>query len=158
MQTGSKRNLVVSTLVIGATALLIVGAVVVTKKDSNQNNTSTATTTPAVKSSTDSSSSTSNSNYKDGTYSAVGSYDAPDGTQEIGITMTISNGTVTATSAENKANGRDSYEYEARFISDYQSSVVGRKIDNLKGMISGDSLTLAGFEDALSQIEQQARV
>ncbi|MBI3494955.1 hypothetical protein HY004_03170 [Candidatus Saccharibacteria bacterium] len=158
MQSNSNKNMIISATIIGATVLLIMGAVVVKGQPSTTPTTSTTSSTPASKPSNDSSgTTTSTSPYKDGTYSATGRYSAPDGTQQIGITMTISNGTVTATSAENKANGRDSSQYEDSFIASYKDSVVGKKIDSLKGVVSGDLLTLIGFEDALAQIENQAK-
>ena len=158
MQSSSKKNMIISATIIGATALLIVGAVVVKGQPSTTPTTSTTSSTPASKPSNDSSGATTNTSpYKDGTYSATGSYSAPDGTQQIGITMTISGGKVTSTSAENKANGGDSSQYEDMFIADYKNSVVGKSIDKLQGSVSGPSLTVIGFEDALTQIQNQAK-
>ncbi|MDO8335888.1 MAG: calcium-binding protein [Candidatus Saccharibacteria bacterium] len=158
MNTGTKKKAIISVTVIGATALLIVGAVIVKGQVKTETSTATtSTTTPATKSTNDSSTTSSN-NYKDGTYSADGSYSSPDGTQKIGLTITIADGTVTATSADNKANGLDSAQYEDQFISSYKNQIVGKKVSSLKGTVSGDSLTLIGFEDALAQIQNQAKV
>ena len=113
--------------------------------------TTPATTTPAA---TD----VSASAYKAGTYTAEGSYQDPDSQETIKITLTLAaDGTITDTSAVNQAQNRDSSEYQDIFISNYKSSVVGKKISTLKlGNISGSSLTPIGFNNAAAAIAQQA--
>jgi uncharacterized protein with FMN-binding domain len=147
---------VTTSLIILVATVLLIGGVVYVNNLNNKTATKSSPTISATKKTT-SSSPTTPTQYKDGTYTATGSYSSPDGSQQIGITMTISGDTVTSTSAQNKANGGDSSEYEDRFIASYKDVVIGKKIASLKGMVSGDSLTLIGFEDALSQIQQQAK-
>jgi uncharacterized protein with FMN-binding domain len=99
------------------------------------------------------------SDYKDGTYTAIGDYESPDGEQTISVTLSIKNGTVTDTSAINQAEGRESKEYADRFISGYKSQIIGKKLSDLEGSVSaGASLTLNGFNDAVTDIQQQAKV
>lgn len=154
-----------SLVILIATTLIVGGAVLVKNTKSAENkNTGSVSASQKTTSSTDTIASTSNSSsssassYKDGTYTASGSYEAPDGQQAIGVTVTVKDGLVTDTSAENQASGRESADYVDRFISDYKSQIVGKKLNELKSAVSsGDSLTLAGFNDAVDQIQQQAQ-
>lgn len=94
--------------------------------------------------------------YRDGTYSATGSYRAPDGTQQLGIRLTIKNDTVAAASGTNEAQGRESAVFEDEFISDFESQVVGMKVDSVS-VFTRATLTVAGFDNALAQIESHAK-
>ncbi len=96
--------------------------------------------------------------YKDGTYTAVGSYDAPGGTEQITITLTIRNDIVTDASGVAGSYDRTSLRYENAFLSGFKQYVVGKNISSLQlGRVSGASLTPQGFNDALSQIKSQAK-
>ena len=100
----------------------------------------------------------SNYIYKNGTYTAVGSYDAPSGTEQITITLTIKDDVVTDASGSAGAYNRTSLRYENTFLSSFKQYVVGKNISSLQlGKISGASLTPQGFNDALSQIKSQAK-
>ncbi|HEY6737203.1 MAG TPA: calcium-binding protein [Candidatus Saccharimonadia bacterium] len=115
------------------------------------NQVASTTATPAVESA-------NTSQYKDGTYSATGSYESPGGQESIEISVTVKNGVITATSAQEAATDHDSEEYQQRFIANYKSLVVGKSLDSVSlGRVSGASLTGAGFNDAISQIKTQAR-
>lgn len=97
--------------------------------------------------------------YKSGTYTAEGTYQNPNGEAAIKITITLStDGTITETSAIEEPNGRDSQDWQDRFISGYKSQVVGKNISTLKlGNISGSSLTPGGFNNAITKIVSQAK-
>jgi uncharacterized protein with FMN-binding domain len=96
--------------------------------------------------------------YRNGTYTATGTYDTSEGLQDISITLTVSGDVVTGTSAQNLADNRESSSYEARFISSYRAYVVGKPLASLAlGKIAGASLTPKGFNDAAAQIRAQAR-
>jgi hypothetical protein len=128
-------------------------------KDGSAASASTATTsTPSTSttSRTGTSGSGASTTFKNGTYSATGSYRAPDGTQQIGITLTIAGDAVTSASAKNEAQGRQSSQYEDEFISDFTSQVVGMKVDSIS-IFTRATLTVAGFDNALQNIESQAR-
>ncbi|MEI7777496.1 MAG: hypothetical protein WCI52_02720 [bacterium] len=100
----------------------------------------------------------SNYIYKNGTYTAVGSYEAPSGTEQITITLTIKDDIVTDASGSTGAYDRTSLRYENAFLSGFKQYVVGKNISSLQlGKISGASLTPQGFNDALSQIKSQAK-
>ncbi|MEI6396625.1 MAG: hypothetical protein WCO48_00925 [Candidatus Taylorbacteria bacterium] len=96
--------------------------------------------------------------YKNGTYSANGSYMSPGGQDQLLVTLTIANDIVTSASVTVQSADRTSQKYISRFLSGYQSYVVGQDISTLNlTRISGSSLTPIGFNNALSQIKAQAK-
>ncbi|MDR3519923.1 MAG: FMN-binding protein [Candidatus Pacebacteria bacterium] len=96
--------------------------------------------------------------YKDGTYSATGSYMSPGGYDQIAVTVTLKNDIITSVSATPEAGDNTSARYQARFISGYQQYVLGKNIASVNlTVVSGSSLTPKGFNDALAQIKSQAK-
>jgi uncharacterized protein with FMN-binding domain len=96
--------------------------------------------------------------YKDGTYSATGSYMSPGGEDQIAISLTLTNDIITDVTATNMAGDHTSARFEDKFISGYKQYVVGKKISDVHlTKVSGSSLTPAGFNDALAQIKSQAK-
>lgn len=101
---------------------------------------------------------TTRKTYKDGTYTAIGSYNSPGGPDKISITLTLKNNIVTSVSAIPMAGDPKSEKYQQTFISGYQTFVVGKNIDTIKlTNVSGSSLTPIGFNDALAKIKEQAK-
>lgn len=97
------------------------------------------------------------SKYKDGTYSATGTYRTPENEEQITVSITLANDTVTAANATIDATNPDSKRYQAMFLAGYKQLVVGKSIDGLNlSQVSGSSLTSAGFNDALTQIKARA--
>ena len=95
--------------------------------------------------------------FKDGSYSQSADYDTPGGTESIGVSISIKDGVVTDSTVQNKANNRDSEEYQAAFVQSYKTYVVGKKISDLNlSRISGSSLTSDGFNAAIDMIKTQA--
>lgn len=167
--SNTQRNAVIGFVVVLVTSLLVAGALVLKQKQTTQ----TAQTTVAsqstdssdissdsasiISSSTDSGSDSSDV-YKDGTYQATGSYSSPAGTESIGISVTVQDDVVTATSATSQAQDNDSKAYQQDFISAYSSYVVGKKLSDIHlGVVAGSSLTPNGFNQALETIKQQAK-
>lgn len=97
--------------------------------------------------------------YKDGTYTAVGHYNSPEGAEQITVTLTLKSDVVTAASVTNSQTFRsESKEYQGKFISGYQALVVGKKITDIKlTRVSGSSLTPIGWNDAVAKIQTQAK-
>lgn len=96
--------------------------------------------------------------YKNGTYTAVGSYKSPAGIEQISVTVTLVNNVITNTSAISMANDRTSERYMQKFIGGYASQIVGKNIDTISlNYVSGSSLTPNGFNDALAKIKVSAR-
>jgi hypothetical protein len=96
--------------------------------------------------------------YKNGTYSATGSYMSPGGEDQIAVTLTLKNDIVTSVSATPEAGDRMSARFQNMFISGYQQYVIGKNISSLNlTKVSGSSLTPKGFDSALAQIKSQAK-
>lgn len=115
--------------------------------------TSTPPITPDV-----TSSSTTSHVYKDGTYTATGTYSSPAGTEHVEITLTIQNDTVATGSFVGKAQNPTSKKMQALFSEGFNSYVVGKKVDDITlKAVNGSSLTPKGFMDALTQIKVEAK-
>ncbi len=96
--------------------------------------------------------------YRNGTYSATGSYSSPGGQDQVAVTLTLANDIITSVSVTPQAGDRTSQRYISKFLSGYQQYVVGQDISTLSlGRISGSSLTPIGFNNAISQIRAQAK-
>jgi uncharacterized protein with FMN-binding domain len=119
----------------------------------------TATTAGSTTSATTTGSSTSSTTYKDGTYTAQGSFDTPNGTEQIGVTIKLTSNNITSVSIDDSSiYSGTSFAYTERFINGVNSVVVGQNIDTVSvGRISGASLTPIGFNTALDAIKNQAK-
>lgn len=96
--------------------------------------------------------------YKDGTYTAVGSYNSPAGPEQVSVTLTLKDDVVTDASAEGKADMPTSKRYQGQFVSGFKAMVVGKKLDDVMlDKVSGSSLTPKGFNDAVAKIKVQAK-
>ena len=98
------------------------------------------------------------SSYMDGIYSATGSYVSPGGREQVAVTLTLSNGVVTASEFTPTASSPTSELYQKEFASNYKEYVIGKSISSLKlTKVAGSSLTPKGFNDALEQIKTKAQ-
>ena len=97
------------------------------------------------------------SRYKDGSYSAVDSYNSPGGREAITVTVAVIQDAVMSTSIQQNADNRTSSKYQSMFKTNYSSQVVGKKLSDVQlSRVSGSSLTSGGFNAALEQIKLQA--
>lgn len=95
--------------------------------------------------------------YKDGKYSATGSYDSPGGTEKLGVTLTLKADKITAVELDLLGGAGLSHGFQSAFASGFLPQVSGKDIDSVHlGAVAGSSLTGLGFNDALKQIEGQA--
>lgn len=138
----------------------IVASVVIIVNTNNKSN--TTDTTGFVTDSNDTQNaatdSTDVSEYKDGTYSATGTYLSPGGRESVELTVTIKDGVITDTSLKADAASRESEEHQELFIDNYKTLVVGKSINGLSlSRVAGSSLTSNGFNDALDEIRDDAR-
>ncbi len=98
-------------------------------------------------------------NYKDGVYTATGSYMSPGGPDEIDVTVTLANNVVTEVVSVAKPGDDVSKKYMKMFTDDYKTLVIGKNISEVKlDKVSGSSLTSIGFNDAISKIRSQAKI
>jgi uncharacterized protein with FMN-binding domain len=98
------------------------------------------------------------SSYKDGTYSAVGTYMSPGGQDQISVSLTLSKDLITSVDVTPLVADRTSAKYMDKFIGGYKSYVVGKSIASLSlSKVSGASLTPIGFNNAITQIKAKAK-
>ena len=102
---------------------------------------------------------TNSAAYKNGTYELDSSYNTPGGLETIGVKVVLENVLLKEVVITPKAKSPDAKKYQGRFVSGYQSEVVGKNIDELNlDRVSGSSLTPKAFNEALEKIKQQAKV
>jgi len=95
--------------------------------------------------------------YKDGTYTATGSYDSPAGIESVNVSVTLSDDIVVSSSVTPLAEDGRSMGYQEMFIDAYKQYVVGKSLDSIHlDVVSGSSLTPKGFNDALITIKSEA--
>ncbi|HET7782174.1 hypothetical protein PV768_03605 [Pseudarthrobacter sp. CC4] len=116
---------------------------------------STAATTPSTGAST---TAAGGAEYKDGTYSADGTYVSPNGTETVGVQLTLAAGTVTDVQITQHPSNPNTRKFQGEFAGGIAAQVVGRNIDELNvSKVAGSSLTSGGFNKALEQIKSEAR-
>lgn len=95
--------------------------------------------------------------YRDGEYSATGSYNTPGGEQSIGVTVTLSNSVITALTIDNDHTTGPSKQFQDQFKSGIDELVIGKNINDLDvSKVSGSSLTSRGFNQAIAEIQGEA--
>jgi uncharacterized protein with FMN-binding domain len=102
---------------------------------------------------------TTTSAYKNGTYSASGSYSSPGGTQSLDLAATISDGKITQIQMTSKATDAKSERYQSLFKDGISGIIVGKSLDDDldPGVVNGSSLTQNGFVQAINSIKTQAK-
>ncbi|MBS1699623.1 MAG: FMN-binding protein [Actinobacteria bacterium] len=119
---------------------------------------STTAATATAAPSTAATSGTSGGAYKDGTYTADGSYQTPETVERISVSITLSQDTVTAVEVTGDPQASETEHYQAQFISGIAAQVVGKKLDDISvSRVSGSSLTSKGFTQALDTIRSEAK-
>lgn len=97
--------------------------------------------------------------YKDGSYEAKGSYYSPGGQESVVVKLTLKDSKITDSAVTSGANDPTAVSYQSLFISNYMPYVIGKRIDTIKlHNIAGSSLTSQGFDQALQNIEKQAKI
>ena len=96
--------------------------------------------------------------YRDGEYTATGSYIPPSNTkEEVTVSLTLSDGIVTGLEVSTSGNHPTSKRYQAEFTDGVQEQVVGKPIDGLNvEKVASSSLTSSGFNKALDTIMREA--
>ncbi|MFY9634748.1 FMN-binding protein [Pseudarthrobacter sp. BIM B-2242] len=121
---------------------------------SSENN-STGASTPSDTSSTLAG---SGSVYQDGTYSADGTYVSPNGTETVGVELTLASGTVTAVNITQHPSNPNTRKFQGEFAGGIAAQVVGKSIDELNvSKVAGSSLTSGGFNQAVETIKSEAQ-
>lgn len=96
--------------------------------------------------------------YKDGTYTAVGTYTSPAGPEEIDVKLTVKDNVVTDAEVTPKATNPKSKFMQGAFAGGYKEFVIGKKVNDITlTKVSGSSLTPMGFNAALEKIKSEAQ-
>jgi uncharacterized protein with FMN-binding domain len=96
--------------------------------------------------------------YKNGTYTASGTYQTPQSVEKVTVSLTLSDDTVTSVKVTGDPQTSETVHYQGEFVAGISSAVVGKKIEDLSvTRVGGSSLTSAGFNDALAKIEAEAK-
>ncbi len=95
--------------------------------------------------------------YTDGTYTAEGTYQTPEGPETITVELTIASDAVTAVEVTGEPTRRESKQYQSQFIGGISDAVVGKSLDDVKvDRVAGSSLTSGGFNAAVEEIRTDA--
>jgi len=158
MEPARKIHPALAALIVIVLVGIVATAVIVINMDkgTDTETTQTTETTPVSDANTDTDAVTSS--YKDGTYSATGSYSSPGGRESIKLTVTIKDGVIVSTSLDEKASNGEAKEYQDDFDNGYKTLVVGKNINEVSlSRVAGSSLTSNGFNDALDEIKSDAK-
>jgi hypothetical protein len=153
-ETANNNKVIITIAAVFIMAVIVVAAAAASPKKRAETamGSGAAAHAPAV---ADNASSTS---FKDGSYMATGSYESPGGNEHITVHVTLKGGVVTTTSADSGAEDPEAHEYQSMFIGGYASQIVGKPITAVHlSRVSGSSLTSQGFNDAINQIENEAK-
>lgn len=149
MDEHDSQNQLLTTLAVLVAIVVIVGGVVLAvKKDTSSSHSAVAPTSRM----------NSSAVYKDGSYTATGSYTSPGGQENITIDITLRNNIVTGSTAASGAHDSEAEDFQLQFIEHYKEFVVGKNLNEINvSHVAGSSLTSQGFNDALSKIRSEAQ-
>lgn len=100
----------------------------------------------------------SNATYKDGSYTAPGTYVSPGGVEHISVTLSLSKNVITTMKVITVEADPTATGYEGMFEGGISAATVGKNINTLNiGVVSGSSLTSMGFDMALAKIKADAK-
>lgn len=155
--TTDRRKLITAIVILLVIAGILAGVVVSAKQEDVASTSPTTSSNSATVDQPTTTTDTSSAAYKDGTYSATGGYNSPGGAEEITISVTLTDGVITETSALSGADNPEAKEHQSDFIAAYKQYVVGKSIDDVSlSRVAGASLTTRGFNNAIEQIQDQA--
>ena len=96
--------------------------------------------------------------YADGTYTAKGDYQSPNGQETIELTITLAGNVISDVVVTPGATNGTSTRYQGQFAEGVGAETIGKSLDELQvSRISGSSLTSGGFNQALDSIKADAR-
>lgn len=96
--------------------------------------------------------------FADGTYAASGSYQSPAGQETVKVSLTIAGDRVKSVQVTPGAQGGNSKGFQDQFAGGISAVVVGKPLAGLQvDKVSGSSLTSGGFNQAVEQIQAEAK-
>lgn len=95
--------------------------------------------------------------YRDGTYQANGTYESPNGSENIIVLIELENDIVTDVEITTNPNNPTTANYQGQFADGIGDIVIGEDIDTLDvTVVAGSSLTSNGFREAIAAIKGEA--
>lgn len=159
------KNVTLSSLFLSAIAFGLVGCNQAPNTDTTPSESDNVTTSESMVEESDivvdseetSDTGINETQYKNGTYEAVGNYTSPGGEEEVGVTVTIENGLIVDSTVEVLAERDASVKWQTAFSENHAEQVVGVSIYDVQiDKAGGSSLTPIGFMDALEKIKAEA--
>ncbi|MHC6221491.1 FMN-binding protein [Arthrobacter sp. MMS24-S77] len=144
-------------ILVGAAGLSLAGSVAACAPSTAQSSTPQNTSTQAGSSKLATTGSSSGS-YKDGTYSADGSYTSPNGQETIGVQLTLTGGTISGVDITVHPSNPNTKKFQGEFKDGIAAQIVGKKLDDINvSKVAGSSLTSGGFNQAVETIKSEAK-
>lgn len=161
MDAKKPNKAIIALIVVALLAGVGGGAFYLTNKnsgDTTTDSTSESTTEDIPSATTDQPADVADADaYKDGTYSATGSYISPGGSESVDVEITLTGDAVTAATVTPHAASGTSVQYQTQFVNNFKALVIGKDIDDIKlSRVAGSSLTSTGFNEAVEQIKIDA--
>ncbi len=95
--------------------------------------------------------------YRDGVYQANGTYQSPNGSENIIVVIELENDRVADVEITINPNNPTTANYQGQFADGIGALVIGEDIDTLDvTVVAGSSLTSNGFREALTAIKADA--
>lgn len=95
--------------------------------------------------------------YRDGTYQANGTYESPNGSENIIVLIELENDIVTDVEITTNPNNPTTANYQGQFADGIGDIAIGEDIDTLDvTVVAGSSLTSNGFREAIAAIKAEA--
>ncbi len=160
-QGKSGMNLFIPIAIVGLIVIVLVGIFafqgqqkespsVVKETEQTPTNAGNSTETPTIVSQA--------TDYKDGTYKAIGNYTSPGGAEQIDVSVTIKDDIIENAEVKSIAQRPNTIKFQGIFVANYEPFVVGKNIDEVKlDKVSASSLAPKGFNDALEKIKAEAK-
>ena len=115
------------------------------------------TAAPTTQAATSAPATTAAGSYQDGTYSADGNYVSPNGTETVGVQLTLAGGSVSDVVITPHPSNPNTRKFQGEFASGIKAQIVGKQLDEIKvSKVAGSSLTSGGFNQAVEKIKADA--
>ena len=96
--------------------------------------------------------------YKDGSYAADGNYASPNGTETVGVKLTLASGAVSDVEITPHPSTPNTKKFQGEFAGGIKAQIMGKKLDEIKvSKVAGSSLTGGGFNQAVEKIKADAK-
>ena len=157
MQEAKKPNAAVVAVIVVVLLAAVAGGTVYLLNRQNETGTEGQTNTSNTSEQQTPETPSSTASYKDGTYTATGSYLSPGGQESVDVEVTLKGGVIESATVTPHPASTTSTQYQGEFVSNFKPLVVGKSIDDVKlSRVAGSSLTSGGFNEAIEKIKDDA--